>query len=153
MRKWLYVLDNLTSCSLYSTLDLMKMMPVGEFKAHFSEAVEQVKRGEEIVISYGKKREKVAVLVPYATYKRKNKVTLGVLRDEASVEFADDFEMSPEELIQSLNKCTVMMREVDFCRFLAGIPQFSRFRPCTPRLIFLSFDILEQRSQISRSIK
>jgi methylenetetrahydrofolate dehydrogenase (NADP+) / methenyltetrahydrofolate cyclohydrolase len=31
------------------------------------------------------------------------------------------------------------MREVDFCRFLAGISQFSRFRPCTPRLIFLSF--------------
>lgn len=74
-------------------------MPVGEFKAHFSEAVEQVKRGEEIVISYGKKREKVAVLVPYATYKRKNNVTLGVLKDKASVEFADDFEMSPEELV------------------------------------------------------
>jgi prevent-host-death family protein len=77
----------------------MKTMPVGEFKAHFSEAVEQVKRGEEIVISYGKKRENIAVLVPYSTYKQKNRIKLGVLKDKASVEFADDFEMSPEELI------------------------------------------------------
>lgn len=76
----------------------MKTMPVGEFKAHFSEAVEQVKRGEEIVISYGKKRENVAVLIPYETFKQKNKVTLGVLNDKASVAFADDFEMSAEEL-------------------------------------------------------
>lgn len=74
-------------------------MPVGEFKAHFSEAVEQVKRGEEIVISYGKKRENVAVLIPYKTYKQKHKVTLGVLKGKASVAFADDFEMTTEELI------------------------------------------------------
>ena len=77
----------------------MKTMPVGEFKAHFSEAVEQVKRGEEIVISYGKKRENVAVLIPYETYKQKNKVTLGALKGKASVAFADDFEMNSDDLI------------------------------------------------------
>ena len=74
-------------------------MPVGEFKAHFSEAVEEVKRGGEIVISFGKKRENVAVLIPYATYKQKYRVTLGKLKGRANVSFADDFEMSGEELL------------------------------------------------------
>ncbi|TVR05383.1 MAG: type II toxin-antitoxin system Phd/YefM family antitoxin [Spirochaetaceae bacterium] len=77
----------------------MKTMPVGEFKANFSEVVEQVKRGEEIVISYGRKRENVAVLIPYSTYTQNNAVSLGQLQGKASVSFADDFEMSGEELL------------------------------------------------------
>ncbi len=35
----------------------MKTMTVGEFKTHFSEVIEQVKRGEEIAVTYGKKKE------------------------------------------------------------------------------------------------
>ena len=77
----------------------MKTMPVGEFKARFSEAVEQVRRGEEIVISYGRKHENVAVLIPYSTYKHKNQVSLGLLKGKVSVSFAEDFEMSSEELL------------------------------------------------------
>lgn len=77
----------------------MKTMPVGEFKAHFSEAVEEVKRGEEIVISYGRKRENVAVLIPYSAYKHKKKVSLGLLKGKVSVSFAEDFEMSSDELL------------------------------------------------------
>ena len=79
----------------------MKTMAVGEFKAHFSEVVEQVRRGEEIVVSFGKKRENVAVLIPYAAYKPSHKVTLGILKDKAKVIFADDFEISIEELTGS----------------------------------------------------
>lgn len=33
-------------------------MPVGELKTHFSEVIDEVKAGEEIVITYGKKRER-----------------------------------------------------------------------------------------------
>jgi prevent-host-death family protein len=77
----------------------MKTMAVGEFKARFSEAVEAVKHGEEIVISYGKKRQNIAVLVPYASFKHKNAITLGSLAGKASVQFADDFEMSADELV------------------------------------------------------
>ena len=77
----------------------MKTMPVGEFKARFSEALEHVKHGEEIVISYGKKHENVAVLIPYETYKQKNSVVLGALKGKASVVFADDFDMRPEDLV------------------------------------------------------
>ncbi len=76
----------------------MRTMQVGELKAHFSEVVEQVKRGEEVVISYGKKKENVAVLIPYSAYKQRNKIKLGTLKGVASVQFRDDYEMTDEEL-------------------------------------------------------
>lgn len=74
-------------------------MAVGEFKARFSEAVEAVKHGEAIVISYGKKRQNIAVLVPYDTFKHKNAITLGRLSGSASVQFADDYDITAEELV------------------------------------------------------
>jgi prevent-host-death family protein len=49
----------------------MKTYTVGDFKTHFSEVMERVRLGEEIIISYGKKKENVAVLIPYAAYKTK----------------------------------------------------------------------------------
>lgn len=75
----------------------MKTYPVGEFKAHFSEIIEQVRAGEEIIISYGKKKENIAVLIPYAAYKRK-KIRLGLLQDR-TLKIHDDFKMSEEELL------------------------------------------------------
>ncbi|MFP4406956.1 MAG: type II toxin-antitoxin system Phd/YefM family antitoxin [Spirochaetaceae bacterium] len=77
----------------------MKTMPVGELKAHFSKVVEEVKNGEEIVVSYGKKHENVAVLIPYSTYRKKNRIRLGLLQNKGSVEFTDDFKITTEELI------------------------------------------------------
>ena len=74
-------------------------MQIGELKAHFSEVIERVKRGEEIVISYGRRRERVAVLVPYERYRETNRIRLGELEGTVSVEFADDFKIGPEELI------------------------------------------------------
>lgn len=59
----------------------MKTYPVGEFKSRFSEIIHQVRAGEAVVISYGKKRENVAVLVPYAAYKSK-RIRLGLLQDK-----------------------------------------------------------------------
>ncbi len=45
----------------------MQTLTIGELKGRFSEVLEKVKLGEKIVISYGKKREKVAVFFPYPT--------------------------------------------------------------------------------------
>ncbi|MFH0785135.1 MAG: type II toxin-antitoxin system prevent-host-death family antitoxin, partial [Pseudomonadota bacterium] len=44
----------------------MQTMTVSQFKSHFSEVLDRVQQGEDIVISYGKKKEKIAVLVPFA---------------------------------------------------------------------------------------
>lgn len=75
----------------------MKTFPVGEFKTHFSEIIEQVRSGEEILITYGKKKENVAVLIPYASYKSK-KIRLGLLQNK-TLKIHDDFEMTEEELL------------------------------------------------------
>lgn len=77
----------------------MKTMQVGELKAKFSEVVEAVKNGEEIIVSYGKKHESVAVLIPYSTYRQRNKIKLGKLKGKATASFSDDFKMTPAELL------------------------------------------------------
>jgi prevent-host-death family protein len=77
----------------------METMQVGDLKARFSEVIERVRRGEEIVISFGRKRENVAALIPYSAYRRKNRIKLGLLKGRAEAAFADDFKMSPEELL------------------------------------------------------
>ncbi|MBX3010431.1 MAG: type II toxin-antitoxin system Phd/YefM family antitoxin [Caldilineaceae bacterium] len=75
----------------------MKTFPVGEFKTHFSEIIEQVRAGEEILITYGKRKENIAVLIPYASYKSK-KIRLGLLQNKA-LKIHDDFKMTEEELL------------------------------------------------------
>ena len=77
----------------------MKIMQIGELKTNFSQVLERVKKGEKIIISYGKSKTNVAVIVPYAEYKGTNAIRLGVLKGKASYKFADDFEMTSEELM------------------------------------------------------
>ena len=77
----------------------MKTMPVGELKTHFSDVIAAIKKGEEIVISYGRKKENIAVIIPYSRYKKRKGITLGLLEGMATCEFAKDFEMATEELV------------------------------------------------------
>jgi prevent-host-death family protein len=79
----------------------MKSMPVGEFKTKFSQVIERVKKGEKVAISYGKKKENIAVIVPYAEYKRTSAIKLGLLKGKASYAFKKDFSMTFEELVGS----------------------------------------------------
>lgn len=76
----------------------MKTLPVGEFKTHFSEVLEDIKKGDEVAISYGKKKEKIAVLVPYAKYAGKSTRTIGILEKKASYRISDDFTIADEDL-------------------------------------------------------
>lgn len=76
----------------------MIKVPVGELKKHFSEIIDRIKSGEEVLITYGKKKESVAVIVPYTSYIKKNKIRLGSLQHK-KMRFRDDFEMSEEELV------------------------------------------------------
>lgn len=77
----------------------MKTMPVGELKTHFSQIIEDVKHGEEVIISYGKKKENIAVIIPYSKYKNKNRIKLGILKDKAKYKFNEDFKMTSDELL------------------------------------------------------
>jgi len=79
----------------------MQTLTVGELKARFSEVLDRVRSGRKIVISYGKKREKVAVILPYSAYASKQERTLGLLKDRAGYIIHDDFEMSEKEMLAS----------------------------------------------------
>jgi prevent-host-death family protein len=77
----------------------MKSFTVGEFKALFSAVLQEVRAGHPIAITYGKKRKKLAVLVPYEQYVQSTERTLGVLRDRASYHIHDDFKMTDDEFL------------------------------------------------------
>jgi len=76
----------------------MKTLPVGELKTNFSEILDDIKSGEEVVITYGKKRESIAVIIPYDKFKKKNKIKMGLLK-ERKMKINDDYKMTEEELL------------------------------------------------------
>jgi prevent-host-death family protein len=79
----------------------MKTLPIKEIKSNFSKILDEVKHGEEIAISYGKKKEKIAVLVPFSKYEKMTHRKLGLLENKASFKIRDDFSLSDEELLNS----------------------------------------------------
>ena len=79
----------------------MKTLTVGELKAKFSEVLAQVKEGQKIIISFGRKREKVAVLVPYSQFPAKPERKLGLLKGRGRCVIHKDFKLSDEEMLTS----------------------------------------------------
>lgn len=77
----------------------MQTMTVGHFKSHFSQVLYFVQHGEDVVISYGKKKEKIAVLVPYNRYASKPQRILGLLAGKATFSTAADFKVSDDEFL------------------------------------------------------
>ena len=75
----------------------MKTMTVGEFKAQFSEVLKEVAKGKKIAITYGKKREIKALIIPNNTDSPKRK--FGVLKDKASFRIKKNFKMTEEEFL------------------------------------------------------
>jgi len=79
----------------------METLTIGELKTNFSEVLKKIKSGQKIGISYGKKREKVAVIVPYSDYVSTPERSLGLLKDRARCIIHDDFEITEEEMVAS----------------------------------------------------
>jgi antitoxin (DNA-binding transcriptional repressor) of toxin-antitoxin stability system len=77
----------------------MQTLTIGELKTSFSEVLKKIRSGQKIVISYGKKREKVAVIVPYSTYASTPERSLGLLKDRAECIIHDDFKISEKEML------------------------------------------------------
>jgi antitoxin (DNA-binding transcriptional repressor) of toxin-antitoxin stability system len=77
----------------------MQTMTVGHFKSHFSQVLGLVQQGEDVIISYGKKKENIAVLVPYDRYEGKPKRVLGLLSGKASFSISADFKISDDDLL------------------------------------------------------
>ena len=79
----------------------MKNLQVAELKTHFSEILEEVKNGAEITISYGRKKEKIAVIIPYSKYRKNVKRKLGILENKASYKMDKNFKFTDEEFLNS----------------------------------------------------
>ena len=77
----------------------MKMLQSAKAKTHFSSILKDVEAGNEVAIMYGKKKQAIAVIIPYEKWKRNQKRQLGTLEGKMSVEFSSDFAMTDEELI------------------------------------------------------
>jgi antitoxin (DNA-binding transcriptional repressor) of toxin-antitoxin stability system len=77
----------------------MKTLQTAEAKTHFSSIMKDIQAGNEVAITYGRKKETVAVIIPYEKWKKSQKRQLGTLEGKVSVEFAEDFAMTDEELI------------------------------------------------------
>ncbi len=81
----------------------MQLISVGDFKADFSEILKQVQdSGEKYIIQYGKKRTKVAIIVPYddALVEAESR-KFGIYKGKGSFKVHDNFDMSEEELLLS----------------------------------------------------
>ncbi len=81
------------------------LLMVADFKAQFSDVLDKVRQGEEVVLGYGRKKEKIAVLVPYEKYRRAMAGTAkrraGSLAGKGKVIFQDDFKITDDELLHS----------------------------------------------------
>ena len=77
----------------------MKTLQLAEAKTQFSSVLRDVEAGNEIAISYGKRKKTIAVIIPYEKWKKSQKRQLGTLEGKMSVKFAKDFAMTDEELI------------------------------------------------------
>ena len=76
----------------------IKKMTVGDFKSHFSDAIDWVKSGKKIAVTFGKKKEVVGYFVPEKMGSEKKR-KLGELEGKASVTFKKDFKMTEEEFL------------------------------------------------------
>jgi len=77
----------------------MKSVAVGEFKAQFSSLIKELQEGHPITITYGKKRTKLAVLVPYDQFVKSAERQIGVLQGKASYVMHDDFTITDEAFL------------------------------------------------------
>lgn len=77
----------------------MNLLPVGEFKAKFSEVLQKVQQGASFGITYGKDKKKVAVVIPYQKHTKQAKPTIGLLEGKASFKLARGFKITDAEFL------------------------------------------------------
>ena len=79
-----------------------KTLSVGEFKAHFSEVLEQMlKTGEPVAISYGKKKQKIAAIIPYDQLKSQAERTLGLMQGRERCVIHAGVALSDEDMLDA----------------------------------------------------
>lgn len=78
----------------------MKTLSVGEFKAHFSDALQMVRGGKKVGVTFGKSGQLVAILAPPDSAAGHG-LKLGLLKGKAAFRARPGFKMTDEDLIAS----------------------------------------------------
>ncbi len=80
----------------------MRHLTIGEFKAQFSEVLASVQAGESVIVCYGRKKERVAALVPYAQFAAPTgKRPLGLLKGRASFRITEEFVLDDDDFLKA----------------------------------------------------
>jgi len=77
----------------------MKTLTYMEVKNNFPVIWDTIRNGEEIVVSTEKRREKIAVIIPYERYQRKKQRPLGILKGKATYNIKDNLKITDEEFL------------------------------------------------------
>jgi antitoxin (DNA-binding transcriptional repressor) of toxin-antitoxin stability system len=78
----------------------MKTLSVAELKSQFSSVVTDLRKGEEVVITYGRSKKPLATIVPQSKMNKPDySIKLGDLQDAGWTYEMKDFEMSDEGLL------------------------------------------------------
>jgi antitoxin (DNA-binding transcriptional repressor) of toxin-antitoxin stability system len=78
----------------------MRTLTIGEFKAQFSAVLTAVQAGESVIVCYGRKKQRVAALVPYAEFAASaGKRPLGLLKGKGGFTLFEDFALSDDEFL------------------------------------------------------
>ena len=76
----------------------METMTIGKLKTKFSDVIKGVRKGDKYTVAYGKKKEKIAVILPFSEY-NKNSKKIGLLDKSGPVKFSKDFKITEEEFL------------------------------------------------------
>lgn len=81
----------------------MKTMTVGELKAQSSEVLGKLaQNGEPVAVSFGKKKEKIAALIPYNQLPLQGERPVGVMKGRARcVTHEKTFALDDEEMLRA----------------------------------------------------
>ena len=79
----------------------MNLLPVGEFKAKFSQVLQKVQQGASFGITYGKDKKKVAVVIPYQKHLKQARPVIGLLEGKASFKLHPGFKITDEEFFSA----------------------------------------------------
>jgi antitoxin (DNA-binding transcriptional repressor) of toxin-antitoxin stability system len=80
----------------------MKTMSTAKLKAEFSSVVAELRKGNEVVITYGRKKEPLATIVPQSKLAKPDySIKLGALKKKGWSYKLHDFEITDEESINS----------------------------------------------------
>lgn len=78
----------------------MKTISIADFKTNLSDITQRVLKGEEFIVTHGRKKRKIFKVSPLLEDKQKKR-KLGILEGKATVRFKKDWEMTDEELLSA----------------------------------------------------